>query len=159
MEYLVWVWVGIIVLSLIIEAITWDMTSIWFAAGGLVALILYACGLSYLWQIIPFVVVSALCIIFLKPLVKKRLSKKTIPTNVSSFIGQKAKLIEETSEFKNGSLKLNGIIWTAQSSNKAISIEKDTEVEIVDVQGNTLKVKPVANKETNKNKTKNKKEN
>ena len=36
----IWIWLGVTVISLIVEFITFDLASIWFAAGGIVAMII-----------------------------------------------------------------------------------------------------------------------
>ncbi len=141
---MIWIWLAVVVLSAIIEAISWDMTSIWVTCGGIIALILCACGVPILWQLVPFIVITVLCIIFLRPLVKKSISKGTVNTNISSFIGQKAKIVKEISEFSNGTIKINGVTWSAQSKD-GLSIATGTEVEIVEVLGNKLIVKQLEN--------------
>lgn len=141
---MIWIWLAVVVVSAIIEAISWDMTSIWVTCGGIIALILCACGVPILWQLVPFIVITVLCIIFLRPLVKKSISKDTVNTNISSFIGQKAKIVTEISEFSNGTITINGITWSAQSKD-GLPIATGTEVEIVEVLGNKLIVKQLEN--------------
>ena len=56
---LVYVWLAVVVFTLIIEFSTTDMISIWFAGGALVALILAAFNVWWVIQLIAFIVVSA----------------------------------------------------------------------------------------------------
>ena len=143
---MIWVWVGVVVISAIIEAISWDLTSIWITFGGITALILCAIAPeTILWQIILFVVITALCIIFLRPIEKKCISKKTIATNISSFIGQKSKLITPITENELGTIKLNGVLWNVKSENNE-PINENEKVEIIEISGNTLTVKKIENK-------------
>ena len=39
-QYMVWIWLGILVAAIILEAITQDLVSIWFSVGALVSLVL-----------------------------------------------------------------------------------------------------------------------
>ena len=144
---MIWVWVGVIVISAIVEVFSLDMTSIWITCGGIVSLII--CAIfpeAIIWQIIPFIVVTALCIIFIRPITKKLISKKTVATNISSFIGHKSKLITEITEFKLGTLKINDIVWNAKTADGS-SIAVGEEVEVIEIEGNKLIVKKIDNKE------------
>lgn len=44
MEVMFWVWLGVFVLSLVIEFITFDLISIWFSAGAIIPFIMSAIG-------------------------------------------------------------------------------------------------------------------
>ncbi len=138
MQYMIYVWAGVVALSLIIEFITQEFASIWFAGGGLIALILAACKVGIAWQIPVFVVVSFALLLATRPLVKKFIKKEKVATNADSLIGKKAKLLTEITEDRNGSIKFKGIVWTAAASEP---IKANEEVEVVEINGNTLTVK------------------
>ena len=56
-EYMIWVWLGIFVLSLIVEALSADLITIWFAAGSVLAIILSVIpGVPFYVEIIVFFV-------------------------------------------------------------------------------------------------------
>jgi len=57
MEWMIWVWLGVTAVSLILEFITMEMASIWFVAGGIIGMILAACGVSWEIQLIVFILV------------------------------------------------------------------------------------------------------
>lgn len=145
MDIILWIWIGVIALALVVEAISMDMTSIWFAVGGIVSLISYLCGASLTVQIILFVIVSALCIVFLRNITKKLIQKPTVATNIDSIIGTKAIMIDKTTELELGSIKVNGIVYSAKAEDNS-DIESGTEVEIVKVEGNKMIVKPIISK-------------
>ena len=44
MEVMFWVWLAIFVLALIVELVTFDLISVWFAAGAVVPFLLSAIG-------------------------------------------------------------------------------------------------------------------
>ena len=43
---MLWIWLGVIIVTAIIELVTIDLVSIWFTLGGIGALIAYALGLN-----------------------------------------------------------------------------------------------------------------
>ena len=76
-------------------------------------------------------------------LVKKFLNNENIVTNVNSLIGKKAIVIQDIDNLKStGQVKIGGEIWSAQSESNDI-ISKDTEVEIVKIDGVKLIVRLV----------------
>ena len=67
------IWLGLLLLFAIGEAVSVGLTSIWFAAGALVALIAALLGGPLWLQIVLFIVVSALCLLAIRPLAQKHL--------------------------------------------------------------------------------------
>ncbi|MFR6186230.1 MAG: NfeD family protein [Lawsonibacter sp.] len=65
------IWLIILVLFGIGEAVTVGLTSIWFALGALGALIVSQLGLGFWPQIITFIVLSALSMLLVRPFAKK----------------------------------------------------------------------------------------
>lgn len=140
-SYMIYIWLGITVLSLVIEAFTTELISIWVAGGALVALILSAInGVPYYAEIIVFVVLSIILILFTRPMCKKYLMRNERKTNVDTIIGIKCAVTEEITPLKHGKVKIYGVEWTAVSSN-GTTIEKDKIVEVLAVDGNKLIVK------------------
>lgn len=149
MDIMLWVWLGIIAISMIVEALTMDMTSIWFSVGGLCALILWAIvPTAIAWQVFVFLLITALCIVFLRKIAKRFLLRKpTLATNIDKTIGMRTVLIEPIKHNVAGSIKINGIVWTAISEDDNVEIESGTEIEVIRVEGNKMIVKPVKNAE------------
>lgn len=142
-DYMIWVWLAIFVITIIIEATTQDLVSIWFTLGSLVSLCI-----SYLapwWvQLIVFVVVSTASLIATRPLIKKLMRSQIRNTNTDEFIGQKAKLLTDVTKFEAGTLKLNSIVYTAiLPEDKDEEIKASTIVEIVAIKGNKFVVRKV----------------
>ena len=139
--YDIWVWVAVIVVSLIIEFTTMEITSIWFSIGGLIALILAALTVSAEIQVIVFIVVSAGLLLTLRRWAKnKLLSSSNEPTNLDLLKQEKLKLLSPITSTEKGTLKFNGIIWNAISENNE-PIEQDAFVKVVEIKGNKLIVK------------------
>lgn len=156
MEVMFWVWLAIIAISLIIEIITLDLVSVWFACGAIIPFILAAIGGIYVEiQISVFVVVTALLFIFVRKYAQKLLFKNMdTKTNVDSLVGKQFRLLEDTDFEKLGSIKINDVVWTAISIDGS-EIKKNSLVEVVKIDGNKLIVKAVKNKvvEEQKNKS------
>jgi membrane protein implicated in regulation of membrane protease activity len=68
MEYVGYAWLGLVVACVIIEALTVSLATIWFAAGALVAWLVYLTGLGFEVQIVVFLLVSIVCLLFTRPL-------------------------------------------------------------------------------------------
>ena len=138
---MIWVWTGVIAFALIIEFMTMQLVTIWFAVGGIVGLILTIIGgISIEIQVACAVLVSIICIIGLRKFAMKYLNKKSEDKQVEMLVGHKAKMLEDVEKDVLGTIKLNGVVWTAYSDEK---IEANEEVEIIEVNGNKLKVKKV----------------
>lgn len=139
-----WIWICVIVGTVIIEALTMDVVSIWFTIGAIVPLILSAtnaCGWEI--QVIVFTIISAVLILTLRKVTMKFLIKNSNEkTNLDAIIGKKCRLLEKTDFETLGSVKINGVVWSVTGVNQE-TIEKDELVEIVKVVGNKLQVKKV----------------
>ena len=77
MGYMFYVWIAVMVIAVVFEIITNDLTSIWFAVGGALALIsnLFLKDELIAVQVGIFAVVSIVAILVVKPLLKKKFDK------------------------------------------------------------------------------------
>lgn len=138
---MLWIWLGIFVLSVVIEAMEPGLVSIWFAGGALIALILSVIpGVPFWVEIIVFLVVAFVLVLTIRPLAKKYLIKKESKSNVEEKLGEKCVVSKPISELAYGEVKLNGVIWTAIAKNKQETIDENTLVTIVGIDGNKLVV-------------------
>lgn len=128
-------WLVMVIAFAAIEAMTVGFVSICFSFGALAALIATALKASLEAQIIIFVVVSFLCILFLRPVVKKYFVKTETKTNVDSLIGAEGIVTEAINNLQEvGQVRVLGAIWTARStSNEEIAI--GTQVRVTQIQG------------------------
>lgn len=137
------IWLIISGLFFIGEIITVGFLVLWLSIGSLVAMVvsIFAPD-AIILQTSIFVISSALLILFTKPLVDKYITRKTVPTNVNTLIGKKAIVLSTINSLEaTGQVKVNGETWSAKAESEEI-IEKDTEVEILQVDGVKLLVKP-----------------
>ena len=148
MEQYMWiVWLALLVLMIVIEAMGPALVSIWFAAGALVSLIIsFIPGVPWWVEVIVFAVVSLVAILAIRPLSKRYFKRNTIRSNVDSLVGRKGVLSEEISPFSAGTCKINDVLWTAICQNDKETIAKDSIVEVVAISGNKLIVKKVEEK-------------
>mgnify|MGYP003296608126 CR=1 FL=1 len=118
---MLYLWLGLTILFAITEAATAQLTTIWFAAGSLAALLLTVFGVeSVTIQIIVFLSVSVLSLIATRPFVKKVINKKKQPTNSDRYIGETGVVTESISNINGtGSVKIKGTLWTARSSDES----------------------------------------
>lgn len=145
MDFMLWVWLGVFVLAVVLEAATQDFVSIWFAAGAIVCLIICT-WIPWWWlELIIFCAISFIALIATRPLVKKFAGRGTIRyTNVDEFIGKRVMAEKEISKFTSGEIKINGIIYTAiLMENEEKTIEEGSIVEVVALKGNKVVVKKI----------------
>lgn len=110
-------WIVVFVAALIIEAASFALVSIWFAAGALGALIAAAVGAPFWVQLIIFGILAGLLLIFTRPLLKKLFPNKFIPTNSELEIGKTAVVIEDIdNDTGKGRVRLGGVNWAAVSA-------------------------------------------
>lgn len=134
MEAIYWL-IGLAVL-LVIEIITLGLTTIWFAAGALVAFIAALIGMNVFVQILLFLVVSILLLYFTRPVAVKYFNSKRVKTNYESLIGKEAKVLERIDNFNaTGTALLDGQEWTARAFDDNEIIEEGTKVIVVKISG------------------------
>ena len=148
MSVMFWVWLGVLVGMAVIEMITAELVSIWFTIGAIPPFIMAAIMGNTLWeiQVAVFIVISALCIIFLRKITKKWLFKNVNEkTNLDTYIGKKVRMLSRTDFETLGAVKINDVVWNVVADDNE-TIEKDKVVEIVKVSGNKLIVKQTSGK-------------
>ena len=118
MELTCWVWAGLAIVFLIVEAACpIHLVSIWFVAGSLVALIAAMLHWALWLQITLFVLVSGALLAMLWPIVRKHLNPKVEKTNVDSVIGSTGLVTVAIDNLTaTGQVKLGAMEWTARST-------------------------------------------
>lgn len=135
------VWLLLLVILIVIEIITLGLSTIWFAGGALAAFIASLFNAPLLVQIVLFLAVSILLLIFTRPIAVKYLNRTRVKTNVESLIGKKAVVSEKIENIRSaGHVTVNGLEWMARSLDDEEIIEKDEIVRIVRVEGVKLMV-------------------
>lgn len=140
----VYIWLGVLALSLIVEFISMELVSIWVSVGSLVAMILAFCNVSITIQLIVFGVVTIACILGLRRIALKFFFRNKGKTNLDAIIGTTYKLLKKVNAEELGSIKVNGVEWSVKSLDNE-EIDAGNFVEIVSVDGNKFIVKKVTN--------------
>ena len=127
-------WLVAIIAFTILEGLTYQIISIWFAVGAVGALIAVLFHASLPIQLAVFVVISVLCIVFTRPLFKKIIAGRIEKTNVDVIIGKTALVTADIDNIAGkGSVKINGLEWSARTAdNSKMSIGEKVIVEKVD---------------------------
>ena len=141
MDKIVIIWLVLLIIFLIAEAATVTITSLWFAAGALVALIAGALGAKFWVQMVLFLVVAAVMLIALRPIIKKHFTPKLTPTNVDAIIGKRGVVCADIdADDDNGRVMIDGLDWRAKSVDNE-TLPKGTKIEVVDRDSVILTVK------------------
>lgn len=137
---LILMWVAVIIIAIIIELNTTDLSSIWAALGGFVSMIVAIFTDIWWIQVLVFIVITLLGIIFIRPYVKRYVGRNEIKTNSEALVGKTGVVCEEIVLDNAGAVKIDGKVWTAISKDNK-TIEKEKRVEIVAIEGVKLIVK------------------
>lgn len=143
MDYMPYVWLGVIVVGILLEAITVQLVSIWFVLGALVALLCSLLTDHVGLQLAVFAIVTLLSLAFTRPLVQRKIHTKAEPTNADRVIGQAALVTEEiNNEIGTGMVNVAGQIWTARAVDQSV-IPAGVNVIVQSIQGVKLMVLPI----------------
>ena len=97
MDPCILLWVILLIAFVVGELITVGLTSIWFAAGSLVALLAAVLGANPVVQIILFLVVAVGLLAATRPWAKKYINSRTQRTNADRVIGETIRITERVS--------------------------------------------------------------
>lgn len=144
-------WAAVAAVSLIIEAVTAELVSCWFAPSAIVSMILSEFVDLFWVQLLVFLALSAILLAVVRRYVKKRLvTKDKTALNADGLIGRKGVVQETVNNIaETGSVKIHGLVWTARSFDDS-EIPAETVVTVREIQGVKLICEPVLEK-SNKN--------
>lgn len=135
MDTLLIIWIALCIIFIVIEVLTAQIVTIWFAAGSIGAIIANVAGANETIQFITFVAISILALIIARPYLKKFTKTGVQPTNADMCIGQKALVTEKIDNILgSGQVKINGLVWTARSADGS-AIEEGSLVTIAAIEG------------------------
>lgn len=138
------IWLALLAVLLIIEAITAGLTTIWFAGGALAAAVAsyFGAGMTAQWLI--FLCVSLVLLIFTRPMAVRYMNKGVAKTNANSLIGKKAVVIQEIDNLaQTGQVKISDIEWMARTALDGEKIPENTIVVIKEIHGVKLIVEEI----------------
>ena len=130
------IWIIAAGLLAIIEAFTLGLTTIWFAGGAVAAFAASILGAGLMVQIIAFLAVSILLLVFTRPFAAKYINRNRVKTNVDSLIGQKAVVTQDIDNLAaTGEARVAGKVWMARTESDNEKITSGTAVTILRVSG------------------------
>ena len=131
-----WYWLAVIVILIIVELCTLALTTIWFAGGALAALIASCFTGSLVIQCISFGVVSLALLLFLRPSVVQRFNRRRAKTNVDTAAGKTVRVLETVDNASDiGRVLMDGLDWTARSSEDDVTFNAGETAIVVRVEG------------------------
>lgn len=137
------VWLVLLLLFSVWEAATVALVSVWFAAGALAALIASAFTADLWLQLAVFLAVSAVTLALVRPLARKRVLPRFVPTNADRVIGRQGVVSEKVDNLAaTGVVTVAGMAWTARSE-QGEPIPAGTAVTVCRIEGVKLFVTPV----------------
>lgn len=139
----VYIWVAIILLAIVVEIATVELVGIWFVPGALIALILALFSVHWAIQVGVFAVATVLFIMFFRKKLIQYLSKDKSKTNTDLLIGKELKLITPIAFQTPGSVKINGVVWSASLEDETAELKEGSLVKVVEIKGNKLIVREV----------------
>jgi len=141
-DNLPWVWVAVTIICVVIESLTLTLTTIWFGISGFAMVFLAFSPIPFPIQLFIFVALALILLFSTRPLVKRKLSQKQIATNYERVIGQIAVVTKKITALEKGSIKINGMEWTA-AVKEDISLEEGSKCVIEEIAGVTAYVKTI----------------
>lgn len=140
LEHMVWFWLALFVVALIIEIVSADMISIWFALASIPSFIIALLEGHIVVQIVSFIFFTAILLILTRPVVKKYLKTNEIKTNVDAMVGMTVTVIKDIRPGEIGRVVVRAIDWAAMSKETILVGE---HARVLDVDGNKLIVEKI----------------
>ncbi len=133
-------WLAIILLLVVIEVSTVQLTTVWFVVSGIISMILSIFINSIEIQFAIFVIGGIVLLFTTRPYLMKKLKVKESRTNLDRVVGMNGVVTQDIDKLKPGEVKVDGKMWTAISDKE---IKKGKVVEILKIEGVKLKVKEI----------------
>lgn len=141
--YMPFVWIGLALFALLVEAGTSQLISIWFSLGAIGGAISCIFTDNIVIQLFVFITVTTLSLVLTRPIVKKlKLKGAAVKTNLDRVIGCEATLTKDITRDCDGELKVLGDYWLAVSRD-GNEIKSGTRVKVLEIKGTKLIVEEV----------------
>jgi len=96
------VWFLCAVLFTLIEAMSMQLTTVWFALSALLLTFISFAPIRPVYQVLLFLIFSCLLLVLTRPFAIKKLNAYRTRTNVDNLIGKKAFVIKDIRKNKKG---------------------------------------------------------
>ncbi len=150
MDQLTWIlWVVLGIGFIVAEVFTLGFVLLWFGIGALAAALVGILGLGIVWQIMVFIVVSAVLTGMSRTIFAKYLQHGEGSRMKSGVEALPGKIGTVTASSKGalseGAVKVFGSTWTAFPIDGEKDLAEGEKVEVVEVKGSSLFVRRVTN--------------
>ena len=132
-----YIWIAIIILLTIVEAMTVNLVTIWYVASGIVALIISFFTDNFTLEFAVFAILGTIFLITTRQSLQRLVDSKRQRTNIDRIIGMQGIVVEEINKNKNGAVKVDGKVWTATADKK---IKVDSTVKVLEINSAKIKV-------------------
>ena len=140
-------WIIVLITTIVIEAATMGLTTIWFTGGAFAAMIVEILDGSIYLQVLVFLIISLVLLCFTRPIAIKHFNKERAKTNLESLIGKQAVVTSTIHNLhETGQVLIDGREWTSRSNYTSKTFEKNSIVRIVSIKGVKLIVEAAENK-------------
>ena len=130
------VWLAAMIILIIIEIVTVGLTTIWFAIGALVAIIVSMLGGGIILQMTVFLFISLGMLIFTRPLAMRYINNTRTRTNYEGIIGKVVRITQDVDNIaEKGCAVVNGQEWTVRAVNVRSRIAAGSLAKVVDIKG------------------------
>ena len=146
-DYMLYIWIGFFILSVIVEANTMNLIAIWFMPGTLIAIVLSLLSAPVWLQVLIWLIMTVIVFASTWNLSARLRKPKVHPTNADRVIGQTAIVTQTISDRDQvGQVRVMGQIWSArtETDETADEIPAGTEVRVLRIEGVRLIVTPIA---------------
>lgn len=139
------IWLVLLIVAIVAEVLTMGLTTIWFAGGALVAIFAAILNAPVWLQVVLFLVVSLVLLIFTRPVAVKYFNKDRIKTNAESLVGRQAIVTAEIDNLQGiGQVTVGSQEWSARSCDNGVRIPVGAVVDVVAISGVKLMVRASA---------------
>ena len=129
-------WLILMIILMGIEMATMGLTTVWFAGGSLIAMLAALLRAPFWVQVVLFLLVALVLLLFTRPIAVKYFNKGRAKTNVESIIGRQAIVTGEIDNLHGkGQVTVGGQEWSARSTIAEQVIPEGTVVSVVAVSG------------------------
>ena len=140
----IYIWLMVLVFFIVIELATMGLTTIWFAGGALIALLLAAFNASFYVQLSVFLIISIVLLVVTRPLALKYFNKSVEKTNAEGLIGTQAIVVTRSHNIQEeGQVMLGGMEWSARAYEEDRIIPSGSVVEVKEIRGVKLIVSEI----------------
>ena len=141
--FMPWIWVAIIVVTIIWELSTFDLNCLWFTIAATAALVLsfFPDIFSPVIQLVVFAFLSLGLFFVLKKWTQKALAVPDSHLNADALVGKEVNVETKVEAGSMGTTKVNGVVWNIMFADKETTAEVGETVVVAEIKGNKLVVK------------------